>query len=61
MCGLFLSDVLQDVKDQLHHNGLVASLVPPAVDDGDQHAVQGVEVLSGEGLPVAPSYKSHLK
>lgn len=56
-----LSDVLQDVKDELHHDGLVAPLAPPAVYDWDQHAVQGVQVLSREGKPVAPSHKSHLE
>lgn len=59
MCAL--SDVLQDVEDKLHHNGLVAPLAPPAVDDGDHHAIQSVEILSWEGLPVTPSHKSHLK
>lgn len=61
VCVRALSDVLQDVEDELHHDGLVVPLAPPAVDDGDQHAVQGVEVLSWEGLPVAPSHKSHLE
>lgn len=56
-----LSDVLQDVKDQLHHNRLVASLAPPAVNDRDQRAVDGVQVLSWERLPVAASHKSDLK
>lgn len=55
-----LSDVLQDVKDKLHPYRLVAPLAPPAVYDRDQHAIQGVEVLSWEGLPIAPSHKSHL-
>lgn len=61
MCVCALSDVLQDVKDKLHHDGLVAPLAPPAVYDGDQHAIQGVQVLSWEGLPIAPGHKSHLK
>lgn len=56
-----LSDVLQDVKDKLHHDGLIAPLVPPAVYDRDQHAIEGVEVPSWEGLPVASSHKSYLK
>lgn len=34
-----LSDVLQNIKDKLHHEGLFASLSPPAVNDGDQHAI----------------------
>lgn len=59
MCTL--SDVLQDVKDELHHYRLIVSLAPPAVNDGDQRAVQGVEVLSWEGLPIAPGHISHLK
>lgn len=61
-CGVSdLSDILQDVKNELHHNGLLSSSAPPAVDDRDEHAVQGVEILSGEWLPVAPSHKPHLK
>lgn len=60
-CGVCaLSDVLQDVKDELHHYRLLAPLAAPAVNDSVQHAVQGVEILSWEGLPVAPSHKSHL-
>lgn len=47
VCGTFLCDVLQDVKDELHHDGLVASLAPPAVNDGNERAVQGVQVLRG--------------
>lgn len=56
-----LSNVLQDVKDKLHHDRLIIPFAPPAVHDGDQHAIQGIEVLGGEGLPIAPSHKSHLK
>lgn len=56
-----LSDVLQDVKDKLHHNRLVTPLPPPAVYDGGKHAIQGVEVPSWEVLPIAPGHKSHLK
>lgn len=60
VCAHTLSDVLQDVKDELHHNGLVTPLAPPAVYDRNQHAIQGIEILRGEGLPIAPSHKSHL-
>lgn len=60
-CVCALSDVLQDVKDELHHNRLVTPLPPPAVYDGGKHAIQGVEVPSWEVLPIAPGHKSHLK
>lgn len=60
--GCFLlSDVLQDVKDELHHKRVVASLTPPAGHNGSQHVIQGVQVLGRERLPIAPSHKSHLK
>lgn len=59
MCAL--SDVLQDVKDELHHHGVIASLAPSTVNDGGEHAIQGVEVLSWKGLPIAPSHEPHLK
>lgn len=58
---VLLSDVLQDIKDELHHKCLVASLAPPAGYDGSQHVIQGVEVLGRERLPIAPSHKSHLE
>lgn len=38
----FLSDVLQNVKDELHHNGLFATLTPPTVEDRSQNTIQGV-------------------
>lgn len=56
-----LGDILQDVKDELHHNGPVTPLAPPAVNDRDQRAVKGVQVLSWEGLPIAAGHKSNLK
>lgn len=34
-----LSDVLQDVKDKLHHDGLFTPLAPPAVNHRDKHAI----------------------
>lgn len=58
---VLLSDVLQDIKDELHHKRLVASLAPPAGYDGSQHVIQGVQVLGRERLPIAPSHKPHLK
>lgn len=60
-CVCALSDVLQDVKDKLHHHGFIASLAPSTVDDGGEHAIQGVEVPSWKGLPIAPSHEPHLK
>lgn len=56
-----LSDVLQDIKDKLHNDGLFSPRAAPAVDDRDQNAVQGIEVLSWERLPIAPGHKSNLK
>lgn len=56
-----LSDVLKDVKNELHHYGLAVPLAPPAVDDRNQHAIQRIEVLSWEGLPIASCHKSSLK
>lgn len=58
---VLLSDVLQDIKDELHHKRLVAPLAPPAGYDGSQHVIQGVQVLGRERLPIAPSHKPHLK
>lgn len=58
---VLLSDVLQDIKDELYHKRLVASLAPPAGYDGSQHVIQDVEVLGRERLPIAPSHKTHLK
>lgn len=36
---VLLSDVLQDIKDELYHKRLVASLAPPAGYDGSQHVI----------------------
>lgn len=58
---VLLSDVLQNIKDELHHKRLVASPAAPAGYHWSQHVIQDVEVLGGERLPIAPSHKSHLK
>lgn len=58
---VLLSDVLQDIKDELYHKKFVVSLAPPAGYDGSQHVIQDVEVPGRERLPIAPSHKSHLK
>lgn len=56
----FLSNVLQNVKDELHHNRLFASLTPPTVENRSQDTVQGVQVLSWERQSIATGHKSHL-
>ena len=56
-----LGNVLQNVEDEFHDYGLLVSLAPPAVDDRDQHAIQGIEVLSWEVLAIAAGHISHLK
>lgn len=56
-----LGDVLQDVKDELHHRGLVVPRSAFAVNHGSQNAIEGAEVLSWEELPVTPSHKSNLQ
>ena len=56
-----LGDDLQDVEDQLHDHGALAQLTRPAVDDGDQGAVQVAQVLREEGLPVTPCQVAHLR
>lgn len=58
---VLLSDVLQDIKDELYHKRFVASLAPPAGYHRSQHVIQDVQVLGRERLPIAPSLESHLK
>lgn len=55
-----LRDDLQDVEDELHDDGALAQLAGPAVDDGDQSAVQVAQVLREEGLPVTARQVTHL-
>ncbi len=55
-----LGDDLQDVEDQLHDHGALAQLTRPAVDDGDQSAVQVAQVLRQERLAVTSCQVTHL-
>lgn len=56
-----LRDDLQDVEDQLHDDRALAQLTRPAVDDGDQSAVQVAQVLRQERLPVTSCQVTHLQ
>lgn len=56
-----LGDDLQDVEDQLHDDRALAQLTRPAVDDGDQSAVQVAQVLRQEGLAVTSCQVTHLE
>lgn len=55
-----LGDDLQDVEDQLHDDRTLDQLTRPAVDDGDQSAVQVAQVLRQEGLAVTSCQVPHL-
>lgn len=56
-----LGDDLQDVEDQLHDHGALAELTRPAVDDGDQSAVQVAQVLRQQRLAVTSCQVTHLE
>lgn len=60
-CLKFLRDDLQDVEDQLHDHRALAQLTRPAVNDGDQSAVQVAQVLRQERLAVASDQITHLR
>lgn len=60
MSPCFLGDDLQDVEDQLHDDGALTQLTGPAVNDGDQSAVQVAQVLRQERLAVTSCQITHL-
>lgn len=56
-----LGDDLQDVKDQLHDHRPLAQLARPAVDDGDEGAVQVAQVLRQQRLTITAGQVAHLQ
>ncbi len=56
-----LGDDLQNVENQLHDHRALAQLTRPAVDDGDQSAVQVAQVLRQERLAVTSCQVTHLQ
>lgn len=56
-----LGDDLQNVEDQLHDHRALAQPTRPAVDDGDQGAVQVAQVLRQKRLAVTSCLVAHLQ